>query len=479
MWLLKERGCCHDDRDGNWFKGPIGEPRTMRLEMDSRLPWFTQVINACRGGKYAFDLEDRAKHMAMLEDTAREAQQARDSYGTKSIIPRSQPDVPVRMGSINAPAGEPELSSFYEARQEEPIIVSTTSVNAVGATRRKANLPSNVHETVDKRRREQERLPRARGPKVVEITEDMDVDENAPADNDQGESPETLQQEQPESADEEVPRKRSRKASASLPAISQQQKDVKYAFGLPDPEAILLQSFRQKFAPYSLVINAGNALTREMANMVRSSAEASRIRTVPDPWAGVGEPGTLKPGPGGVVLVNSLSYSELVNHGHILTSPYITFELLGPTSAVKHDALIDTGAEVNVLPYELALSIGCKISQTDLTMTTATEERVPFDGMTSIRVELDRESKIGCDCMFFLRKGSEKTLLGQPFVRDTRMVLEFEESGQMNGVFTDPESHETVKMMVVPPPRKRSATQYQARVDDASERANGAALGGK
>jgi len=471
MWLLKQRGCCYDDLNGNWFRGTLqdGQPLEV-IRLTPQQTYFRQIIDACRGGKYDFDLEAREKHLAMIEESKKEAKQARDAYGTKSVLPRGQPDVGGRAGSINAPEGEPELNYFFEPRLEEPISVSTAGVNAIGSTRRKSNLPSNVHETLDKRRREQERMPRARGPKAIETPENMNVDENAPAENEQIASPETLQPEEPELADEELPRKRSsRKASVSLPPISKQRKEVNEAWVHPDPEVVLEHGLRQKIAPYVQVVKGANAITRVFAEIVQESEEACKPRAVANPWAREAKPGTLEAGPGGLAKVHALTYSELVKDGHILRSPWITFRLIGPLETRKHSALIDTGAEVNVLSYELALSLGCKILQTTLSMSTATDERVPFEGMTDIRVEFDRSTKIGVNCRFFLSEGNQKTLLGQPFIRDTRMNLQFEKNGQWSGVFTDPETLDKVTMMVVPPPRNRGHPQPQAQVGDVTD----------
>ena len=73
--------------------------------------------------------------------------------------------------------------------------------------------------------------------------------------------------------------------------------------------------------------------------------------------------------------------------------------------------MIDTGAEVNIIPEEISRSIGGVAYNTErYRMSTATGAEFGFAGMAELRIEVAKG--VGCNDAFFLVKGAPKSLLG-------------------------------------------------------------------
>ena len=86
--------------------------------------------------------------------------------------------------------------------------------------------------------------------------------------------------------------------------------------------------------------------------------------------------------------------------------------------------MLDIGAEVNILLVELARNLGYTIIKVvDFYLSSVLGERIPFDGMYRLKVKIDRG--ISCDTVFFLIYRALKILLGQPFIRKTKMNFDY------------------------------------------------------
>ena len=175
-----------------------------------------------------------------------------------------------------------------------------------------------------------------------------------------------------------------------------------------------------------------------------------------------------------VVNIQSLSLEGFVTRGWIVATPKLPVNIKGPTEAATELAMLDTGAEANVMTYELAKKLGCPILSTEnLKLKTVSGQVLQFTGMAKAEVEI--EHGIRYTTVFFLVRESRgqtlpMVLLGQPFTRAMKMTFEHGDYGSMDAVFHDPHSHSTCTVPVVPPVKRSVRTNYQqqAFVEDGS-----------
>ena len=115
--------------------------------------------------------------------------------------------------------------------------------------------------------------------------------------------------------------------------------------------------------------------------------------------------------------------------------------------------MLDTGAEVNILPAEFARSLGCTIIEVvDFRLSSVSGQQIPFTGMCKLEVEID--GGFTCEASFFLIARAPKILLGQPFIGKTRMNIDYKDDGSWDAIFTDPKNQKyRCQVMVVPPLR--------------------------
>ena len=154
-----------------------------------------------------------------------------------------------------------------------------------------------------------------------------------------------------------------------------------------------------------------------------------------------------------------------------MATPKLPICIIGPLDTASKTSMLDTGAEANVMPYELAKSLGCPILSTEnLKLKTVSGQVLQFAGMAKVEIEV--EHGVGCTTTFFLVKESKgqhlpMVLLGQPFTRAMKMTFEHGEHGSMDVVLHDPNSNSTCTVSVVPPVKKSLRNVPYAQVEDA------------
>ena len=175
-----------------------------------------------------------------------------------------------------------------------------------------------------------------------------------------------------------------------------------------------------------------------------------------------------------IVNIQSVGLDSFATRGWVVATPKLPVTIIGPKEGTTEAAMLDTGAEANVMSYELAKGLGCPILSTEhLKLKTVSGQVLQFAGMAKVEVEI--EHGVGCNTVFFLvreTKGQSlpMVLLGQPFTRAMKMTFEHGNHGSIDAVFHDPRSHQTCTVSVVPPVKKslRSKQSQYAYVEDGS-----------
>ncbi|MBW0541038.1 hypothetical protein O181_080753 [Austropuccinia psidii MF-1] len=87
-------------------------------------------------------------------------------------------------------------------------------------------------------------------------------------------------------------------------------------------------------------------------------------------------------------------------------------------------ALVDTGAEVNIIPEEIAIQSSLTARNLNMNLRGIgghTTSLVALSEFTSIILDAGEETQIH----FFIAEGSVHTVLGRPFLEDNNIRLEF------------------------------------------------------
>src|ERR1700721_2788937 len=120
----------------------------------------------------------------------------------------------------------------------------------------------------------------------------------------------------------------------------------------------------------------------------------------------------------------------------------------GPKSKAIREAMVDIGAEANVLPTSLARALGCLILGTqNLKIRTVSGQIIQFARMSKVFVEI--RHRVSCKMVFFLVDHATLVLLGQPFARKMKLLLEHPSNSSIDATFTDPSTQETCTVIVV------------------------------
>src|ERR1700721_2489156 len=94
----------------------------------------------------------------------------------------------------------------------------------------------------------------------------------------------------------------------------------------------------------------------------------------------------------------------------------------GPKSKAIREAMVDNGAEANILPTSLARALGCLILRTqNLKIRTVSGQIIQFARMSKVFVEI--AYRVSCKIVFFLVNYATLVLLGQPFARKMKCYL--------------------------------------------------------
>ena len=172
-----------------------------------------------------------------------------------------------------------------------------------------------------------------------------------------------------------------------------------------------------------------------------------------------------------IIGVGSLEVGldRYVQKGWIIGTPRMTVNAMGPSDVDTTVAILDTGAEANVMPLSMAKGLGCPILSTEhLKLRTVSGQVMRFSGMAKVSIEV--EHGVGCDTVFFLIDKSTIVLLGQPFIKAMKLTFEYPEDGSIEAVMVSPKSKgSTCTVMVVPPVKLGYRAAKQAFAEEESD----------
>jgi hypothetical protein len=470
MWHLVERGCIHRFRT-QWYQGllkPGVKAAPLFFSRDRR--WFDQARAIVQGGEFDYNINARPANLRRMEEEARLATQERaKATGTQgnqvaplSIVQRNQGggmtrdndgtvisggfEAGGRQFQFNLPDGsKPE--DWYEAL---PTSVSVNAVSNTATASKKAKAAEGAKQTLRRQARAEERAPRARPRdeagdfrQVEDVTDEMEVDP------DQDTETQATLDNDPE---ETVKRVMKKKQTVPLPKIDRSKKMIMDTLRTPDPVATFDHQWRKDNASYIQVIEMANVIYGNMLDLMGCKDKLERTLM---------RPSLLGPTVASVPTLvegSSLTQEELVESRSVVPSPRLPITFVGPVKKQADTGLIDTGAEVNVLPEQLAREVGCIIRDAKHhAMITADGKKAGFVGAVRIRVEIGEG--IGCTDIFFLIRGSDKILLGQPFINRMQMTISYRPDGSMDGRFTDPETGASCTTMMVPKMKEKEEKQ--------------------
>jgi hypothetical protein len=157
----------------------------------------------------------------------------------------------------------------------------------------------------------------------------------------------------------------------------------------------------------------GNAIISSMVGQTRRSVELAAAAYVMDRIFKELDMPVQVPDTNRIIRFegNSIDIRMLLAYKYVIRSPCLRFILRGPQGSVECKGMINTRAEVNILPEKLSRSIGRVVyNTTDYRMSTATRAEFGFAEMAKLRAEVT--DGVGCKDIFFLVKGALKILLG-------------------------------------------------------------------
>ena len=97
--------------------------------------------------------------------------------------------------------------------------------------------------------------------------------------------------------------------------------------------------------------------------------------------------------------------------GWIVSTPKITVNVCGPIEGDIAEAILDTGAEANVMPLSMAQGLGYPILGTEhLKLKTVSSQVIGFLGIAKVYVKV--KHRVSYKTVFFLIKNSLVVLLG-------------------------------------------------------------------
>ena len=134
----------------------------------------------------------------------------------------------------------------------------------------------------------------------------------------------------------------------------------------------------------------------------------------------------------GVIL-----FTSLVQLRSIIKSPQVLIKFIKPRDTKEAQLIIlNIGVEVNILLVELARNLGYTIIKVvDFYLSLVFRERIPFNKIYKLKVKINRG--ISCNIVFFLIYRVLKILLGQPFIRKTKINFNYKDNGSQDAIFTD------------------------------------------
>lgn len=482
---LIRKGCIHWGMNGRVCAGPPGKEQPEReIFLTSSKRWYDQIVLKLSGSEYDVNESNRPANAQRAIDDRELAQEEadrgagvdKDRVQAMQILRRDKNTVKVQNINVTDAVGN-TLDEYYE---EESTAVLVSAVGPDKSSKER----SGVKEIIQRRRQEEDKLPQAKSQRKgtmaarqrTDPAEDMDIDELNPVDR-LGDT-QTIDGDPSDNQEEEdMTRRRRRKLTVPLPKVSKGVKTIIDTFKSPDPAEALVQQYIKETRHWRLLIEAGLRVS-DMMNQDRSSgrlphspvvAAIQTIKEATEDPEGFQEK-TIKLAVDHIGSERQMDYSEMIERRMVVRSPRITIAVKGNRGSKKTLAMLDTGAEVSIYPFEEARDLGAVIHNAEhIQMSSASGAPIYFAGVCELWVEIARG--VGCMCTFFLIQGVPKILLGQPFITKMRMGLSYRPDGTVDGIFHDPRnSSRSCRVMVIPPLRKlntkRSIEDMQPRVEE-------------
>ncbi len=500
---LIQNGVCHKNSNGRLCLGPWREgAEEIMLRRDA--PWVRQIVSRTKGTRYDPDVSRRAENAQMEQDQAEEAAQARantNATGANAIPVRSimkrpdTPRIPVQHYSVVDKDGRDiddllngrihacsvGVDSESDAEEWAAVVVNAfqprtkdkpkTSSNVVQS---KVTKPSNWNKARKNKaelQKKAEAEAKLAGPKIrrqsayvpdepeeSQEPDDMTIDKTIEVvprpelsqDVNVVRSLEEFDRISPDTVVGEEPRRI--KLTAKHPKKSKGYRDLITQLGSGYPAEAVREKLLADLVQYRELFEVTDAARAALKSLIEGKPIVEEA----------------------VVNVQSAGLDGFATRGWIVATPKLSVNIMGPTDVALESAMLDTGAEANVMSYDLAKCLGCPILSTEnLKLKTVSGQVLQFAGMAKADIEI--EHGVGCTTVFFLVRETKgqtlpMVLLGQPFTRAMKMTFEHGDHGSMDAVFHDPRNHSTCTVSVVPPVKRlgRHKRHRQAYVEDAS-----------
>jgi hypothetical protein len=483
---LRNKGCCHYDLETRkWYLGThdgIHTPNPIMFSSDQ--PWAHQVRLKVAGTAYDYDVSKRAQNIANQQEQVRVGAEACTVGGSINCVAASNQVVsiarrPKAEGNYVGAMDEQHqpLEDYFEPLPEWDVdlALEEIGVNAVATNKRKAGHKS-VQETLRDRARKEEQFPKAKTQRQTMVTPRRAADRDMPMEVDssdddveeilrvegQVEATQSTQSTFPPE-DQDLPPRRAVKLTAPLPRTAKGLASVIQALKTPDPaEALRLQYLRET-AHYTHLFEMAGAVKGEMTRQLRMlEVSPETINQLSNSFKRLTKASPVAV-EGNAASVEPHDYASLVNNRWLVVAPRLQCILMGSRNRTHVDAMLDSGAECNILPYEVARNIGCPIQQVkNFSLSSVTGETFHFAGVAKIKVYVD--VGVSCETAFFLIKKSPKILLGQPFIALMKVNFNHNKDGSIDGIFNSPDDNgQRCSVMVVPPLKNRQRWKPQGR----------------
>ncbi len=477
---LQNRGCCYRDPGNNTiYKGTfrpgiIGTP--FIFNKDRR--WVDQILQQTTGTQWDYYHDKRPENIARMEADAQLAHQEQQraqsstsgtsySLSNKQILhnPERTDNLGSRVVGLTGRDGW-TLEDLYDDSH-------SLFVNALPQTRsKKMDKPESARQLFEQRKKREAKLPKVRGSRSKSNDDPsipMELDESGdelslPASQLDPETQSQTQADDPgqisESEDLTIRKKR---PTVPFPKTQKGTKVLMQCFKNPNPSATMEVQLRRDLQPYfelfKLAQTASNILMGAM-NPKEESLKAARagIKKTRKGIANVlEEEEAATDSPFETLDVNGLSMDlgSLVRKRRVVGSPKVGFTIHGEKGYETLEGLIDTGAEINMLPTEVAKRIGgTRYRVKHYKLTTAAGTHFEFDGYAEFTVTVAKgvSSRQG----FFLFPEAPKILLGQPFILAFRMGIQYNKNGSWSGIFHNESGKRATSTIEILPVLKKS-----------------------
>ena len=462
MIELINRGCCHRDPDtGKYCIGTfIPNTRSVPIFFVKDRRYCDQIVAQTNGTEWDYFHEKRAANIARKEEDAKLAlQEQKKGSGNYAY---GQPDTLQNTERVAVEANFNALSTDDGRTVEQSYGGHRVSAFAASQSKAKRNLDKqdSARKLWEEKKKKEAKMPHVRGSrtKSLDPTEPMNVDDS----EDELEVPRTQTQVNDPDYESEAPPARRKKATVPLPKLQPGVKKLIQIMKTPNPAATLALQLQNDLRPYSHIfdmtrrahqvfseltdpndrdLRAAQAELNNTHQQIEAIQSGESVDLERDFEDAVGTCARTAVG---------LELEELVRQEKVVGSPKISFTIHGTKSFANFEGLIDSGAEINVLPTEYARELGGthhKVKKFKL--ATATGSNFEFDGYCEFKVTLAKNvfAMLG----FFLFPNAPKILLGQPFILKFRMAIKYNRDGSWTGVFTDSKRMETCTIKMLQP----------------------------